>query len=59
MMEAGVSLALNSSLLAVLAVGGQQVLCSTRQARVRAHARYPAPLHPYPPPPPPRCSTAR
>ena len=29
MMEAGVSFALNSSLLAVLAVGGQQVLDST------------------------------
>ena len=51
MMEAGVSLALNSSLLAVLAVGGQQVLGSTRQARVRSHARYPAPPTPHPCPP--------
>jgi len=31
-MEAGVSLALNSSLLAVLAVGGQQVLDDIRAA---------------------------
>ena len=58
MMEAGVSFALNSSLLAVLAVGGQQVLDSTLSWSTVTGA-IPT-LHPHPLALAlPRCSTVR